>query len=50
MKVTFELEIILLPLVHGNHIDTEELYELCYPRQYNFSKTFLKMAAVIEAI
>jgi len=50
MKVTFELEIILRQLVHGNHIDTEKLYDLYYPLQYNFSKTFLKIVAVIEAI
>jgi RNA polymerase sigma factor (sigma-70 family) len=50
MKKFFELEIVLLQLADGNPIAIEELYNIYYPRLYNFSKTFLKLNDGIDDI
>ena len=50
MKVTFELDIVLLQLAESNPAAIEELYNFYYPRLYNFSKSFLKLDDGIDDI
>jgi len=50
MKVTFELDIVLLQLTESNPAAIEELYNFYYPRLYNFSKSFLKLDDGIDDI
>ncbi len=50
MKVTFELDIVLLQLAESNPAAIEELYNYYYPRLYNFSKSFLKLDDGIDDI
>ncbi len=50
MKVTFELDIVLLQLTESNPAAIEELYNFYYPRLYNFSKSFLKLDNGIDDI
>ncbi len=50
MKKGFDLEMVLTHLAEGNPSAVEDLYNVYYPRLYNFSKKFLKLDEGIDDI